>query len=80
MTWSGCAVSQPPIILLIGEQDECFHADRFEPLLNPLKPASMQIRILPGVTHIGLVTQRDGIATIVAALRAPLLPYTLPLQ
>jgi alpha-beta hydrolase superfamily lysophospholipase len=59
-----------PIVLLVGEVDEIFHADRFAELLGPLRPG-MPIEVLPGVDHMGLVTRPEAIAAAVAALGGP---------
>ncbi len=56
-----------PIVLLVGEADEVFYADRFAPLLRPQRQ-EMPIEVLPGVDHMGLVTRPDAIAAVVAAL------------
>jgi alpha-beta hydrolase superfamily lysophospholipase len=57
-----------PVALLIGAQDEIFYADRYSPLLGPLRPATT-FQVVPGVDHMGLITQPAAIAAIVATLR-----------
>jgi pimeloyl-ACP methyl ester carboxylesterase len=56
------------VALLVGARDEIFYADRFAPLLDPLRPAT-QIQVVPGVDHMGLITQPEAIAATVATLR-----------
>ena len=53
-----------PLALLVGEQDELFHADRFAPLL-PGTP----VQVLPGVDHMGIIIRPDAIAAVLATLR-----------
>lgn len=57
-----------PMVLLVGEEDEIFYADRFAPLLCPRRP-DMRVQILPGIDHMGLVTRDDAVASIVAAMK-----------
>ena len=56
-----------PITLLVGEKDEIFYADRFAPLLKPLRP-EMPVKVLSDVDHMGLITRPDAIAAIVVAM------------
>jgi non-heme chloroperoxidase len=57
-----------PVALLVGAQDEIFYADHYAPLLGPLRPATT-FQVVPGVDHMGLITQPAAIAAIVATLR-----------
>jgi alpha-beta hydrolase superfamily lysophospholipase len=57
-----------PVALLVGEQDEVFYPERFASLLGPRRPEAA-IQTVPGVNHMGLIAQPEGIAAIVAALR-----------
>jgi len=56
-----------PITLLVGEQDELFYADRFAPLLTPIRP-DLAVVVIPGITHTGMLTEPAALAAIVAAL------------
>jgi hypothetical protein len=56
------------LVVLVGERDECFYADRYAPLLAVWRPGT-PVRVLPGVTHMGLITEPAGIAAVVAALQ-----------
>jgi alpha-beta hydrolase superfamily lysophospholipase len=44
-----------PLLALIGDQDEAFHADRLEECLQPQHPAA-HVTILEDVDHLGLAT------------------------
>lgn len=57
-----------PMALLIGADDEIFYADRFAPLLHPLK-TDLPIQVVPGVDHMGMVTRPEALTEVVAALR-----------
>ena len=59
-----------PVTLLVGENDEVFYAEHFEPLLRPRKP-DILIEVLPGVDHMGIIVQPAAIASVVAALETP---------
>ncbi len=58
-----------PIVLLVGEEDEVFYADRFAPLLRSERP-HMPIEVLPGVDHMEIIVQPAAIAAVVAALES----------
>ncbi len=57
-----------PLAVLVGDRDEIFHADRFAPLLDPLRPGT-PVQVLPGVDHMGIITQPGAMAAVVATLR-----------
>ena len=46
--------------------DEAFHPDRFAPLLVPARP-DLQVTIVPGIGHIGMIISPAGIAAVRAA-------------
>jgi non-heme chloroperoxidase len=46
------AITQP-LIVVAGTADEAFIADQFEPAISPY--AKVQVKLLPGVTHMGVV-------------------------
>ncbi|WP_051216060.1 alpha/beta hydrolase [Ferrimonas futtsuensis] len=50
------AISQPTL-LLIGSEDEAFVAEQFKPTVEPLLEAD--IRVLPGLSHMGVVVSED---------------------
>lgn len=54
-----------PTRLLVGEADELFIADQYAPLLEPLQPR-LRVRMLPGVTHIGIVMDRNALREVAA--------------
>lgn len=56
-----------PLMVLAGDKDEIFYADRFAPLLLPRRPGT-PINVLPNVGHMGLITQPEAIAAIVTAM------------
>jgi hypothetical protein len=61
---------QAPLLVLVGDRDESFYPERFEPTISP--HARGAFRVLPGVTHLGLVvTARtaDEVGAWLATLR-----------
>jgi pimeloyl-ACP methyl ester carboxylesterase len=56
-----------PVTLLVGATDEVFVADRYAPLLQPHRP-DMEIAVLPGVGHAGIITDPEAVAAAVAAV------------
>lgn len=48
------AAIKQPLLVVVGEADEAFHADRYEPIIS--KYSEGKTRLLPGVTHMGVVT------------------------
>lgn len=56
-----------PTRVLVGAADELFVAERYAPLLEPQQPL-LRVTLLPGVTHIGIVTEPPALAAVVAAL------------
>jgi alpha-beta hydrolase superfamily lysophospholipase len=56
-----------PLLLLVGDRDESFHPDRYAPTIAP--HARGTFTVLPGVTHLGLVTDprtAEAVATWLA--------------
>jgi len=47
------AAIRRPLLVLAGERDESFYAERYEPTIAPY--AKGTFTVLPGVTHLGLV-------------------------
>jgi alpha-beta hydrolase superfamily lysophospholipase len=52
-----------PLTVLVGEKDELFNADAFEPLFTKFKPGTKVI-IVPNIGHITLTTNLSGISVI----------------
>jgi len=44
------------VLVLVGDRDESFNAERYAPTIAPYSPAT--VKVLPGVTHLGLVVDR----------------------
>jgi non-heme chloroperoxidase len=59
-----------PMMLLVGSEDEVNIADQYAPLLKPVKP-DLQITVLPGVGHIGLITDPQALRAIATAVASP---------
>jgi pimeloyl-ACP methyl ester carboxylesterase len=58
-----------PVALFVGEKDEIFYADRYAPLLKPVRP-DLTVTIVPGLSHMEMTTKPpalDGLAAAVAA-------------
>jgi pimeloyl-ACP methyl ester carboxylesterase len=47
------AAIRAPLLVLAGQRDESFYAERYEPTIAPHVKAT--VTVLPGVTHLGLV-------------------------
>jgi len=45
-----------PLLVLVGDRDESFHAERYAATIAPHAKAT--VTVLPGVTHLGLVVNR----------------------
>lgn len=56
-----------PVQVLVGANDEIFIADQYAPLLEPLQ-SRLQVKVLPGVNHLGMVIDPIALSAIVAAL------------
>ncbi|BDY06045.1 alpha/beta hydrolase [Ferrimonas sp. YFM] len=65
------AISQPTL-LLAGSEDEAFVAEQFQPTLEPLVDAD--IEVLPGLSHMGVVVSEDVRPVVDAWLREFLTP------
>ena len=58
--------AERPLRVLVGEDDELFHAEQFRPVFEAAgRPAPVQT--LPGVSHIGLTLEPMAIRAVVAA-------------
>jgi len=56
-----------PTRVMVGAADELFVAERYASLLEP-QQSLLRVTLLPGVTHIGIVTEPPALAAVVAAL------------
>ncbi len=56
-----------PLLVLVGDRDESFYAERYEPTIAP--HAKGTFTVLPGVTHLGLVVNPRTTEEIEAWLR-----------
>lgn len=61
-------VVKQPIEVLVGGKDEIFYADRFAPLIHRVR-ADVPVTVLSGVDHIGMVTDPEALAAVVAVLQ-----------
>jgi pimeloyl-ACP methyl ester carboxylesterase len=57
-----------PISLVVGEKDEIFRAAQYEPLLKPIRP-DIDVRVVPGVDHMGMIVKPEAAVAIIAALQ-----------
>ncbi len=57
-----------PITILAGEKDELFFAERFEPTVKAIR-ADVAVTIIPGLNHIGMITDPRAVPDIAAAVR-----------
>ena len=55
--------------LLIGSEDEINIADRYAPLLTPVKP-DLAIEVLPGIAHINLISDPKALRATAAAVES----------
>lgn len=56
-----------PVSLFVGAQDEIFRAEKFEPLLRPVRP-DITLKVLPGIDHMGMTVKPAALETIAAAV------------
>jgi non-heme chloroperoxidase len=57
-----------PLVVLIGSNDEIFYADRFAPLIHKER-ADVPVTLVPGVDHMGMVTEPQALAAVATAIR-----------
>lgn len=60
--------ARTPLAVVIGTNDEFFVADKYAPTFDAIKPGT-PVTIMPGLTHIGLITDPGAVPAIVAAIR-----------
>lgn len=56
-----------PLTVMVGSEDELFYADRFAPLIHRAC-ADVPVVLVPGVDHMGMVTDPRALSTIAASL------------
>ena len=57
-----------PLAVVVGEKDELFHADKFAPTMDPVRPG-IPVSIVPGLSHTGLTVDPSAVPAILAAVR-----------
>jgi pimeloyl-ACP methyl ester carboxylesterase len=60
--------ARAPLRILVGAKDELFAADLFAPTVHAIRP-DFPVTVLPGLNHIGMITDPRAIPAIAAALR-----------
>jgi pimeloyl-ACP methyl ester carboxylesterase len=60
--------SGAPLAVVIGANDEFFDANAYAPTLDALRPG-IPVTIVPGLTHIGLITDETAVPAILTAVR-----------
>lgn len=60
--------AHPRLIVLVGEKDELFYADRFAATVNAIRPDA-QVKVLPELNHIEMTTDPRATTAIVAAIK-----------
>jgi len=56
-----------PLTIMIGSEDELFYADRFAPLIHHAC-ADVPVILVPGVNHMGMVTDPRALAAITSLI------------
>jgi alpha-beta hydrolase superfamily lysophospholipase len=57
-----------PVSVLAGAEDESFYADRYAAAFAGVKPLVL-VQILPGVGHMGLVSDPTAVPSVIAAIQ-----------
>jgi hypothetical protein len=57
-----------PIHVLVGEKDELFSAERFEPAVHAARPDA-KVTVVPVLNHIEMTTDLRAVPALVAAIR-----------
>ena len=58
------------VALVAGGADEVFFADRYEPLLRPVRP-DLDITVLPGLNHMDMIIKPEAVALIADKALSP---------
>ena len=56
-----------PVSLFVGGADEIFVADKFAPLLRPVR-ADVVVKVLPGINHMGMTVRPAALEAIAGAV------------
>ena len=62
-----------PIAVLVGEKDELFAADKFAPTIGAIR-TDIPVTVVPGLSHIEMITDPRAVPAIAAAVRGEDLP------
>ncbi|HSZ88449.1 MAG TPA: alpha/beta fold hydrolase [Acetobacteraceae bacterium] len=62
------AAVHQPLAIVIGADDELFYADRYGPLIHAVRQ-DVPVTLVPGVSHMGMVTDPRALDASVAAIR-----------
>jgi non-heme chloroperoxidase len=62
------STEKQPLAVLVGSEDEIFYADRFAPLIHRGRP-DVPVTVVPGVDHMGMVTEPRALAAVATAIR-----------
>jgi non-heme chloroperoxidase len=62
------STEKQPLAVLVGSEDEIFYADRFAPLIHRERP-NVPVILVPGVDHMGMVTEPRALAAVATAVR-----------
>lgn len=57
-----------PLAILVGEKDELFFADQFEPTVKAIRQ-DVPVTVIPNLNHIELVTHASAVSSILLAVR-----------
>jgi non-heme chloroperoxidase len=58
-----------PVMVLVGANDELFHADEFAPTFHSVR-ADVPVEVVPGINHMEMVTAPAGRAAVIKAFDA----------
>jgi hypothetical protein len=61
-------IAPMPIHVLVGEKDELFSAERFEPAVHAARPDA-KVTVVPVLNHIEMTTDLRAAPALVAAIR-----------
>src|SRR3984885_4732391 len=61
---------QTPLAVVVGEKDELFYADKFDPTIDAVRPG-VPVTIVPALSHTGLTVDASAVPAILAAVRGP---------
>ncbi|SPE35462.1 Alpha/beta hydrolase [Burkholderiales bacterium] len=64
---AGLSTVRHPLVVLVGSEDELFYADRFAPLIHWGR-SDVPVILVPGIDHMGMVTDPRALAAAAAAI------------